>query len=500
LSPEPTIEQAPGAATRTVPTIRGLLRSVSLTSLAILLAKALGLISLPIIARSVGVTEYGFWDTLMMTFVVGALIARLGMDQATCHFVGLAQDANTARTYATTGVRFVVVGSLVTAAAFIALSPALDTALFSGRLPMATFMVAAGLLICEALLLFVNDLLRFTDRLRWYLVGTTGVALVFVLALVSLEWSGSLTITTALAGYLVAEAVTLGVLVFVARGHLFFRADRRLLQPMLRFGFPTVFSASGFLVMSVADRFILAAYRLYDDLGLYAMAYRLSFILAVVLDAFGAMFMPFVYGLYRADPNLVAERLRLIGRWYVFISCLLGLAIVALAQPLAVLIGGPDFEGAALAVPLLTAAALANAFGNRFCVGIDLRRRTGYRAAIAGAAAGLNMALNFVLIPPYGMMGAAVATFCAYLAASIVHLAVSEPLLPVAHPLIGAHLAFCVVAGATIPLLPAAPTVALYVYLVLAVPAIAALLRIRLHETRALSAVLLSSRALRRLG
>jgi O-antigen/teichoic acid export membrane protein len=108
--------------------------------------------------------------------------------------------------------------------------------------------------------------------------------------------------------------------------------------------------------------------------------------------------------------------------------------------------------------------------------------------------------LNFVLIPPYGMMGAAVATFCAYLAASIVHMAVSEPLLPVSHPLVGAHLAFCVVAGATIPLLPAAPTVALYVYLVLAVPAIAALLRIRLHETRALSAVLLSSRALRRLG
>jgi O-antigen/teichoic acid export membrane protein len=211
-----------------------------LTSLTILLAKAMGLISLPIIARSVGVTDYGFWDTLMMTILVGALMARLGMEQATCHFVGLAHDAKTARTYATTGVRFVVVGSLVTAAAFIALSPVLDTALFSGRLPIATFMVAAGLLVCEALLLFVNDLLRFTDRLRWYLLGRTGVAVVFVLVLLGLEWSGVLTITAALAGYLVAEAVTLGVLIIVARGYLLLRADRQVLQPMLRYGLPTV--------------------------------------------------------------------------------------------------------------------------------------------------------------------------------------------------------------------------------------------------------------------
>jgi O-antigen/teichoic acid export membrane protein len=100
------------------------------------------------------------------------------------------------------------------------------------------------------------------------------------------------------------------------------------------------------------------------------------------------MFTPFVYGLYRADPNLVAERLRLIGRWYIFISCLLGLAIVALARPPAVLLGGPDFEDAALAVPLLTAAALANAFGDWFCVGIDLQARTTYRAVIAGAVDG----------------------------------------------------------------------------------------------------------------
>jgi O-antigen/teichoic acid export membrane protein len=47
-------------------------------------------------------------------------------------------------------------------------------------------------------------------------------------------------------------------------------------------------------------------------------------------------------------------------------------------------------------------------------VGIGRARRTQFNWVVTGAAAALNVALNLVLIPPYGMMGAAVATVAAY--------------------------------------------------------------------------------------
>ena len=46
--------------------------------------------------------------------------------------------------------------------------------------------------------------------------------------------------------------------------------------------------------------------------------------------------------------------------------------------------------------------------------GISIVRRTKVLALLAGVAAAINIGLNFVLIPPFGMVGAAVATAVAY--------------------------------------------------------------------------------------
>ena len=49
-------------------------------------------------------------------------------------------------------------------------------------------------------------------------------------------------------------------------------------------------------------------------------------------------------------------------------------------------------------------------------IGIGRARRTQYNWIVSGVAAALNIALNFALIPRYGMMGAAVSTAAAYVA------------------------------------------------------------------------------------
>src|SRR2546422_8772128 len=47
-------------------------------------------------------------------------------------------------------------------------------------------------------------------------------------------------------------------------------------------------------------------------------------------------------------------------------------------------------------------------------IGIGRVRRTQFNWIITFAAAALNIGLNFALIPPYGMMGAAISTVAAY--------------------------------------------------------------------------------------
>ena len=65
-------------------------------------------------------------------------------------------------------------------------------------------------------------------------------------------------------------------------------------------------------------------------------------------------------------------------------------------------------------VPILCFASTAYAAYTVMAIGIGRVRRTQFNWIITGAAAALNIGLNFALIPPWGMIGAAIATVAAY--------------------------------------------------------------------------------------
>src|SRR5262249_16009906 len=73
-----------------------------------------------------------------------------------------------------------------------------------------------------------------------------------------------------------------------------------------------------------------------------------------------------------------------------------------------------NFARSADAVPVLCFAVAAYSGYSVLAIGIGRARQTQYNWIVAGTAAAVNIALNIALIPPYGMMGAAIATLVAY--------------------------------------------------------------------------------------
>jgi O-antigen/teichoic acid export membrane protein len=96
-------------------------------------------------------------------------------------------------------------------------------------------------------------------------------------------------------------------------------------------------------------------------------------------------------------------------------------------------LGTPKFARAAEAVPLLAFATAAYSGYSVLAIGIGRARQTQYNWIVAGIAAVVNVALNVVLIPPFGMMGAAVATLVAYLALFVAMWLNSRRVYPVAY-------------------------------------------------------------------
>jgi O-antigen/teichoic acid export membrane protein len=104
-----------------------------------------------------------------------------------------------------------------------------------------------------------------------------------------------------------------------------------------------------------------------------------------------------------------------------------GLSLFA-QELLAVL--APGYDRAYRGVLLVTLGGVALGIGSIVMAGISYTRRTTYFALLSVAAAAVNIALNLVLIPPFGMVGAAAATAVALGLLTAAYYVVSQRLYP----------------------------------------------------------------------
>jgi O-antigen/teichoic acid export membrane protein len=204
------------------------------------------------------------------------------------------------------------------------------------------------------------------------------------------------------------------VLLAYRRVHLGLEFDRELFGRMLAFGWPFVPSAVALAAIDFNDRFFLVKMKGTDDVGVYALGIRIAAVLVFFLWAFRLAWPAFAYSI--KDDAEAKRTYGFVLTYVVAASAWVATGLSLLSPWLVQILGPPDFQEAEHVVAPLCFAAVA--FGAYVVVVISIgrARRMASNFVITGAAALLNVVLNLVLIPPYGIRGAAFATLSAYVA------------------------------------------------------------------------------------
>jgi O-antigen/teichoic acid export membrane protein len=178
------------------------------------------------------------------------------------------------------------------------------------------------------------------------------------------------------------------------------------LREMLSFSVPLVPSSVGVYLSLYADRLLIGRLLGLGSLGVYGVGYRVASVVMLPMFAVQAALTPLVYGRYR-----MAETPADIARIFRLFTGLMLLIVVALsvyASEIVRLVATPDYAAAASVVPFLAPALLlSNLYV--FAPGLALSKRTGRIALLNLAGAALVVALDLLLIPALGIVGAGVA-------------------------------------------------------------------------------------------
>jgi O-antigen/teichoic acid export membrane protein len=216
-----------------------------------------------------------------------------------------------------------------------------------------------------------------------------------------------------LAGKLVASFVVFAITTWTMRRFLLAPFQWKFVKETLTFGIPLVPHQVMAVGLIVADRFILKHYRSLNEVGVYSLAYTLGMVMLMVTQSVSQAWSPIFFEL-AAGPQ---GNRRILGRMscgFLLASVALACAGIFLVPQFVNLLVNYNYRAAGQIAPIVIMGYLFHAFFSFFSLSIMHSKRTGYIFAASFLACAVNLLLNFVLVPKWGMYGAAWATLIAY--------------------------------------------------------------------------------------
>ena len=178
---------------------------------------------------------------------------------------------------------------------------------------------------------------------------------------------------------------------------------------LLRFSAVTWASTLAIDAFIWADTLLLGILRSAEEVGVYQVASRLVLLAAIFVMPFTQAVAPRISDLYaRGDLDELRALYVTITGWMVRLALVPTLILVIAPRELLSIFGPSFTEGAAVTV-ILAAGALIHATTGPSGAMLNMTGRPAWALANNVATVIVNIALNLVLIPPYGIIGAATA-------------------------------------------------------------------------------------------
>jgi O-antigen/teichoic acid export membrane protein len=391
--------------------LRRLGRHSAIYGLGGLVSRILAVLLLPLYTTYLTTTDYGRVETLVALTAILVTLLRAGISNAFFRFYfDSTEPAERLRVLRTAFWFTIVTSTAGLVAGWVFAQPLADLLVVEdAALVRAAFVALWAQMNYEQL----TALFRVEERSTAFVVASlTNVALTIaatVLLVVVFEQGALGVIVGNFTGTLLVYAALLGY----RRAQLGLQFDNDLLRRMNRFGLPLVPSGLALWVLNFSDRFFLARISGQDDVGRYSLGVRIASAMVLLLVAFRTAWPAFAYSI---DDDREARRTYgFVLTYLLYVACWLSVALGVLAPWLVRLLARDEsfWPGADVVAPLAFAGALWGGY-TVVSIGIGRLKRTQFNWAITGAAAAIDVALNLLLIPPYGIRGAAAAAVAAF--------------------------------------------------------------------------------------
>ncbi len=381
-----------------------------------ILLRLKGFIIMPMLTHYLGARDYGAWSQVVL---IVSMFTPLVMLSTGSSFMRYASGLESSRlaAYTTSWLVFVVSSCLAAVIVLLAAEGVFLRLFFESEVQYRTLFVLA---VLNLVLSCLSQIGR-----QWLLVRcqTVNYSLLSLLEAVVAVMVLVIAIVTdaSLYEFVYWSVLGMGLVVAILLGHIalskgFAKPNLSLIWPLVRYGIPLVPAGISIWGLNWIDRFVILEYMDMQQLGIYSFAYSLGYmVIPMMARPFRATYPSRATAAFNnGHPEAVNELFRHSAGTVVLllIPAVIGLSI--LSPYLVHLLAPEEFAPAAPLIGWVGLGYTFNVLASYYAVQLGFFHLQVWATLALGMAALLNLALNVILIPRFGLLGAAIATAVAF--------------------------------------------------------------------------------------
>lgn len=391
-----------------------LLKNSLIFGLGLFGAKFIQLFLIPFFTNIFTSSEYGVIDLSITLIELLVPIMTLELSNAILRF-GLSQGVDK-KSLLKNSLLILSIGII----AIIVLSPALR--FYKTLFPWRKYIIVLLIFHCirEQCTIFV----KAEEKILIYAFDSfmvAGVVAVFDIIFISnCRWG--------IGGYFIAEIVGYGVsiLFLIIAGKIYTLFDYKssidiiLLKRMTAYSFPLIFNGISWWITSFSDRAILDFYFSESEVGVYAIASKFPSLMAAVLSVFTQAWI--ISAIKEYEKQKMSRFFDKVLKLYISVVFTLVSIGIIIIEPILKIYVGRDFYEAWMYVPFLLIGSAFLGVSNYVGSVFSAAKQNVLEMKSAVLCACINIILNLLLIPKYGIMGAVITTMFSYIALAAIRL------------------------------------------------------------------------------
>lgn len=381
-----------------------------------------GIITFPLLTRSLSVAEYGILGLITSSLTLFVAFGKLGMQHAVIRFYSQVKSANLSfslqQMNSTVSMVFFVFAS-VTAAIWVFIGFKLIPRLSDFNNISGLFLIASGIIFLRLLGSGILNFLRAQQRSA--LVGFTQILIRYLYLAIVLFCMliGRIEVAYVLLAMLLAEVVGIA---FAAKKYWpdfrfkWSEVSAPLARAMMHYGIPLMMLESLGLIMRLSDRYIIQAMLGENELGMYSASYNLTAYLdLILLAALVQALKPLYMQIWEGEGLAKTQEFLSKGLHTYLVLGLPFIALFSLVSPhLLNFLASPKYYPGTIIIPFVAFSFFLDGAMHFLAAGLYIKKNTKVLMFWGAIATILNLGLNYLLIPVYGILGAAVVTILSY--------------------------------------------------------------------------------------